>query len=191
MGRYIVCYEYLASHVDEYTLQCYTPATCPLPIFPVWTSRTICPRCADYACHRCDVATRRICTGCYGHLFTVLNTTAKKCQCMADYMPITYVTMPGQGLWGAHNETLWQCKVNCSAKIKNCIFGACINETYCNSCDYQYTLNNISPGVRRCTRCATILSNCVACSSTVVCDLCAKNHYLVDYFDSNGVLIVT
>ena len=95
VGRYIVCYEHLGSHVDEYTLQCYTPATCPLPIFPVWTSRTICPRCADYACFRCDIPTRKICTGCYGHLFTVLNTTTKQCQCMINYMPIKYPTKPG------------------------------------------------------------------------------------------------
>lgn len=95
MGRSAICYEYLGTLFDEYTSKCYVPATCPLTRFPVWTSRNICPRCADNVCHTCDALTRKICSGCHGYLFAVLNTTSKKCQCKVNYMPITYPTKPG------------------------------------------------------------------------------------------------
>lgn len=103
VGRYLRCIEYLDSHLDLYTLQCYTPLNCPLTAYPEWTHWTICPICADNVCYDCDHATRKICYGCYNHLFAVLNATSQKCQCKVNYMPVRYPAMPGQGLWGDQN----------------------------------------------------------------------------------------
>jgi len=87
---------------------CYTPSTCPLPVFTDWAIANTCPPCIQLVCLKCLATDRSSCSKCATGFYTNISTSSL-------------------GLWAGTTQSFSSCRLNCTLVISHCLNFDCTN----------------------------------------------------------------
>jgi hypothetical protein len=103
---------------------CYTPSTCPLPVFTDWTIANTCPPCIQLVCLKCLANDRSSCSKCA----TGSTLSGTRCVCSTNYVEFyTNISTSSLGLWAGTTQSLSSCRLNCTLVISHCLNFDCTN----------------------------------------------------------------
>jgi hypothetical protein len=147
------------THTDTVNGLCYTPLTCPLPVFSLWNKPALCPICTQLICLNCSVTNRSNCLEC-GPFSTLVNGA---CVCNTFYTGVfTSISTSTLGLWNNTASSLTTCNIVCTA-LEGCAANSCVNATYCTVCLSGYALVVVNAQTKYCDDCPSLIPNCTTC----------------------------